>query len=122
MRATIGLPNGNVAVLRTPAEVKQRMADIAKMCIRLEILNLTTSKEYLTLYAQYGLLYWYVNQGLVIRKLACYNWWMFGAIPDIAEPEYSPAWTDGCVIALEWLLTRDAAGLIADSLPVQQSF
>jgi hypothetical protein len=122
MRATIGLPNGNVAVLRTPAEVKQRMVDTALMATRLEVLGLTDSREYMQLYSAYRLLNWYINQKLHIRKLTVYNWWMFGAIPDIGEEGGYQEWPSGCLIALEWLLTRDTAGLIADSLPEQQSF
>jgi hypothetical protein len=121
MRATVKLGNGNFAELRMPAEVKQRMADIATMATRLETLNLTDSKEYKKLCAGYRLLNWYINQKPAIRKLTMYTFWMSGEIPDIGEEGDSWEWTDGCFIALEWLLTRNTAGLIADSLPVQQS-
>jgi hypothetical protein len=122
MRAKLALANGNFAEMRTPSEVKQRMADTARMATRLEILSLTGSREYMELYAEYRLLNWYINQKPSIRKLTVYNYWMFGAIPDIGEEGDDQAWSHGFSISLDWLLTCNTAGLIADSLPVQQSF
>ena len=122
MRAKLTIPNGCYVEMKTPSEVKRRIKNTAQMATRLEILGLCESCEYMTLYGEYRFLNWYVNQKPNIRKLTVLNYWMYGTIPEPNEVLTSDDFRYGCEIALDWLMTHNPSGLIADTLMVQQSF
>ena len=121
-RAMLGMPNGNYCEMRMPSEVKAKMKNLEVLAVKMEVLRLCETAEYMQLYAQHRLLKWYLTQALNVRKLAVYNYWVFGAVPDIGEPGTSQDWINGCKVALEFLLTRNPSGLIKAALPVQQTF
>jgi len=121
-RAKLTLPNGCYAELRTTSDVKKELKAIRSTLSRLELHGWIQSKAYDMMRGKEKLLTWYLDVSTSVRKQAIFSYWQFEAVPDcngtlLSEAEYSGAYE-----ALYWLMTYNPSGLIADALPVQQTF